>query len=235
MQGDPAAADRRRAGAAVGLQHVAVDEDLALPQRAHVDHRPQRAADEPLDLLGAARRLALLHLPADALGRRAGSIEYSAVTQPLPEPRIQRGHVLVDRRRAQHAGAPEAHQHRAVGHVGEVALEGDGPQLVRAARPSLLVILLRTSRGGRRAARARRGDASASARWASAVAGGRDVGDRRAAGHGGLGVGAGEGGGAVDRLGLPRRRLEQRGLDHGDGSMPSPSAASDQPSPVSAL
>ena len=71
VQGDVAAADRRGAGAAVGLEHVAVDDHLALPQQPHVAHRPQRAADQALDLLGAARRLAVLHLAADALRRAA--------------------------------------------------------------------------------------------------------------------------------------------------------------------
>ena len=40
VQGDVAAADRRRAGAAVGLEHVAVDDDLPLAERRHVARRP---------------------------------------------------------------------------------------------------------------------------------------------------------------------------------------------------
>ena len=70
VQRDVAAADRRRAGAAVGLEHVAVDDDLPLAQRRHVAHGAQRPADEPLDLLGAPGRLAVLDLAADPLGRR---------------------------------------------------------------------------------------------------------------------------------------------------------------------
>ena len=42
------------------------------PSIAHVDDRAQRAADQALDLLGAARRLARRRLAVDALGRRAG-------------------------------------------------------------------------------------------------------------------------------------------------------------------
>ena len=50
VQRHVAAADRRAAGAAVGLDHVAVDPDRALAERGEVDHRPQRPADQPLDL-----------------------------------------------------------------------------------------------------------------------------------------------------------------------------------------
>ena len=71
VQREVAAADRRGAGAAVGLEHVAVDDHLPLAQQPHVAHGAQRAADEALDLLGAARRLAVLHLAADPLGRAA--------------------------------------------------------------------------------------------------------------------------------------------------------------------
>ena len=41
VQGEVAAADARRARAAVGLQHVAVDDDLALAEHGHVARRPQ--------------------------------------------------------------------------------------------------------------------------------------------------------------------------------------------------
>ena len=61
------------------------------PSSAHVAHGAQRTTDEALDLLRAPRRLAACHLAPDPLGRQPGSIEYSAVTQPLPLPFIQRG------------------------------------------------------------------------------------------------------------------------------------------------
>ena len=57
-QRDPAAGDRRAAGAAVGLQHVAVDGDLPLAERHPVDPGPQAAPDQPLDLLRPPRLLA---------------------------------------------------------------------------------------------------------------------------------------------------------------------------------
>src|SRR5439155_16393649 len=49
----------------VRLQDVAVDDDLALAQRGEIAGRPQRAADEPLDLL---RSPALLSLGRLAIG-----------------------------------------------------------------------------------------------------------------------------------------------------------------------
>ena len=64
MQRHIAAGDRRGAGAAIGLQHIAVDADLALAERGEIGDGAQAAADQPLDFLGAAalpaaRRLAV--------------------------------------------------------------------------------------------------------------------------------------------------------------------------------
>jgi len=53
-QGDKAACDRRCARAPVGLEHVRVDPDSALPQLLKVRRRPHGTADEALDFLGAA-------------------------------------------------------------------------------------------------------------------------------------------------------------------------------------
>src|SRR5262249_49161586 len=51
--------DRSRARAAVGLEHVAVDRDLAFAEALEIDRGAERASDETLDLLRApARRLA---------------------------------------------------------------------------------------------------------------------------------------------------------------------------------
>mgnify|MGYP003289070592 CR=1 FL=1 len=50
LEGDVAPGDRRAAGAAVGLEHVAVDPHRALAEGGEVHHAAQRAADEALDL-----------------------------------------------------------------------------------------------------------------------------------------------------------------------------------------
>ena len=133
MQGEVAAADARRAGAAVGLEHVAVDDDLALAERDHVARRPQAAPDQALDLDGAPALLARAASRSTRSGDEPGSIEYSAVTQPLPVPRIQRGTssstLAVHSTRVR----PNDTRHDPVGHLGEVALERDRAQLVGGA------------------------------------------------------------------------------------------------------
>ena len=57
------AGDGRGARAAVGLDHVAVEDHGALAQGLHVHDRAQAAADQALNLVGAAADLAALALP----------------------------------------------------------------------------------------------------------------------------------------------------------------------------
>ena len=79
MQCEIAAADAGGARAAVGLQHVAIDDHLTLAQVLHVAGRSERPADQALDLdrataLLAARRLAIAegHQKLAALRTAAG-------------------------------------------------------------------------------------------------------------------------------------------------------------------
>ena len=80
------AGDAGGAGAAVGLQHVAVDEDLALAERVEVDHRAQTAADQALDLLSASALLAACGLAAAAGvgGTRQHAVLGGQPAAPLP-------------------------------------------------------------------------------------------------------------------------------------------------------
>ena len=91
VERDPGAGDRGGAGAAVGLDHVAIDGDLALAERLEVDDGAQAAPDQALDLDGAAALLAGRGLAAGALQVARGSMPYSAVTQPRPWPLSQGG------------------------------------------------------------------------------------------------------------------------------------------------
>ena len=68
VQRDPAAGDRGGAGAAVGLDHVAVDGDLPLAERRKIDDRAQAAADQALDL-DACGRPACRRRPRGACAR----------------------------------------------------------------------------------------------------------------------------------------------------------------------
>ena len=58
MQRDPGAGDRGGAGAAVGLDDIAVDGDLPLAERRQVEHGAQAPPDQALNLNGAAALLA---------------------------------------------------------------------------------------------------------------------------------------------------------------------------------
>ena len=104
VQRQEPSADSRRARAAVGLQHVAVDDDLALAEKW--SPRLAAIARWALDLHGAPALLALGGLRSARSGDDPGSIEYSAVTQPFPDPPHPPRHVVVDARRAQHLGRP---------------------------------------------------------------------------------------------------------------------------------
>src|SRR5690606_923012 len=121
------------AGAAVGLQHVAVDDDLALAERAEVDHRAQTAPDQALDLLGAA---ALLALGSLACAAGVGGARQHAVFGGDPALALaaqEAGYVFFNAGGAQHAGGAEFDQHRAFGVAGEAAGEADGAELVGLA------------------------------------------------------------------------------------------------------
>ena len=92
-QRHPAAGDRGAAGAAIGLDHVAIDGDLAFAQRDAIDAGAQGAADQALDFLGPARLLARRRL-APVAG--VGGARQHAVFRRHP---AQAG-VLEERRRA---------------------------------------------------------------------------------------------------------------------------------------
>ena len=139
VQRDPAAADRRGARAAVGLQHVAVDRDLHVGHLLQVGDGAQRAADETLDLLRAARLLAFRRLAADALGRRARQHRVLGGDPSLARALEPRRDALLDRRGAQHARAAELDEHRTVRHLRVVAREQDRAEIV-GVRPDARVV-----------------------------------------------------------------------------------------------
>jgi len=65
-EGDGGSGDGGGAGSAVGLEDVAVEDDGALAEGLHVDDAAQGAADEALDLVGAAADLAAFTLAGGA-------------------------------------------------------------------------------------------------------------------------------------------------------------------------
>src|SRR3546814_4572229 len=76
VQRDITPGDRGGAGAAVGLDDVAVDADLALAESGEVGDRAQRATDQSLNFLSASALLAARRL---AIGARAGRAGKHAV------------------------------------------------------------------------------------------------------------------------------------------------------------
>ena len=67
VEGQVAATDGRRAGATVGLEHVAVHHHLTLAQEHHVTGGPQGPPDQPLDLHRPTALAAPDGFAADAL------------------------------------------------------------------------------------------------------------------------------------------------------------------------
>ena len=83
--GDKGTVDRRRAGAAVGVKDIAIDPEGTLAELVQIDHGPQAAADETLDLDAAAIDLAAAIARLAGVGA-AGQHAVLGVSQPLPLP-----------------------------------------------------------------------------------------------------------------------------------------------------
>src|SRR5947209_2420486 len=130
MQRDPRAGDGGGAGAAVGLNDVAIDRDLALSERRQIEHGTQAAPDEALDLDGAAALFSARRLPARALRRRTrqhavfgGNPAARLSLEPWRQAVLQCG-------RDQHMGIAELHEAGTLGIFHDAAFERYGTQLV---------------------------------------------------------------------------------------------------------
>ena len=138
MRGDEGAGDRRRARAAVGLEHVAVERDRSLAEGREIEDAAQRPADEALDLLRATALLAARRLAVAARVRRPRQHAVLGRQPALAAAALVRRHLLLDRSGAQDLGVTEGDEHRAFGMARVAAREGNGPQrVVRAALRSL--------------------------------------------------------------------------------------------------
>ncbi len=133
VQGDIGAGDRGGARAAVGLEHVAVEDHLALAQRVEPGDGAQRAADQALDLLGAAGLLAAGGLARGAGIGRARQHPVLGRDPALAGVAQERRHPLLDRRHAQDMRVPELDEAGALGMAGDVELEAHRAHLVVGA------------------------------------------------------------------------------------------------------
>src|SRR5271169_3475101 len=115
MERHIAAGDRGCASASVRLQYIAVDLDLALAQLAEIGHRPQAAADQPLDLLRASALPAAGRL---AVGTRCGRTRQHPVFRSDPALAgiaQKRRHALLYGCGAQHMRVAESREARSFG------------------------------------------------------------------------------------------------------------------------
>ena len=125
------AGDRRRAGAAIGLQHVAIDLDGNLAHLLGAGDGAQRTADQPLDFLGAAALLALCRL---AVRAGMGGARQHAVFRRHPALAgiaQERRHAILDGGGAQHMCVAEFGEAGAFGVLAGAGLKGNGAHLIR--------------------------------------------------------------------------------------------------------
>jgi hypothetical protein len=130
---DHRAGDRRGAGAAVGLDHVAVQVQGALAEGFQVEGGAQRAADQALDFLGAAGLLAARGFAVHARVRRARQHAVFGRHPALPFALQEARHLVFDAGGADHLGVAAFDQHRTLGVLGVLAGDADGAQLVDGA------------------------------------------------------------------------------------------------------
>ena len=128
------ACDGCRARAAIGLQHVAINVDRALTELFQVEHRPQRTANQALDLLRAAALLAARGFAVISGVGGAGQHAIFGGDPALTGAFFVTWHFFLNRRRAQHFGGAKLNQHRALGIGRVVAGDGDRAKGVRSAR-----------------------------------------------------------------------------------------------------
>src|SRR5690606_411314 len=122
-QGHVGAGDRGGAGAAIGLQHVAVQGDGALAQGVAVHAGAQAAPDQALDFQGAPALLAARGL---AVVAGVGGARKHAVFGGDPAGALaaqEARHAVLDAGRAQHPGFAKGDQDRTLGVAGIAALD----------------------------------------------------------------------------------------------------------------
>lgn len=114
-QRDPSAGNRRAAGAAICLDHVAIDYDLPFPQGLPINARPQGPPDQALDFLRTAGLLASRGLAAIAA---VGCTRQHSVFRrhpALPGAPQEGRRLFLDGSRTQHMRITHADQARSFG------------------------------------------------------------------------------------------------------------------------
>lgn len=133
VRGDERARDARRARAAVGLDHVAIEVQRAWAERVQIEYRAQRAADQALNFLRSAGLLAARRFAVAARVRRTRQHPVFGGEPALAALAQEFGHALGDARRADHFRVAELDEHRAFRMLRVVARDAHVAQLVGAA------------------------------------------------------------------------------------------------------
>ncbi len=134
MQRHPGAGDRRRAGAAIGLEHVAIHRDLLLADGRQV--RDGAGASGPIRRwISCVRPEGLPELTSRRVRSwvARGSIEYFGRDPALAGAAQPRGAALFQGGGAQQLGVAEADEAGPLGVARDGALKGHGPQRVGGA------------------------------------------------------------------------------------------------------
>ena len=132
-EGDAGSGDGCGAGSAVGLDDVAVEDDGALAEGLHIDDAAETAADEALDLVGAAAYLAALALAGGAGEGGAGEhavLGRDPAAAGVAEPA---GDALLDGGVAEDASVAGLHEDGALGRDDVVRGEAGGAEGVGGA------------------------------------------------------------------------------------------------------
>jgi len=115
LRGHKGTGDAGGAGAAVSLQHIAVEVNGALAQFFQIEHRTHGAADQALDFLRAAALFAACGLAVAAGMGGAGEHAVFSRHPALAAAFFVARHFFFDRSSAQDAGVAKLDQHRAFG------------------------------------------------------------------------------------------------------------------------
>src|SRR5487761_2222218 len=118
MKGKVRARDRCGPRSTVCLEDITVKGDLALAERLKVTHRPQRAPDQPLDLVGATGLVSPCGLARDSLGRGAGEQGILSGHPALSRVLHPARRVLTHRSGAKHPGLTDNDQDRTARKLG---------------------------------------------------------------------------------------------------------------------
>src|SRR6201987_2612360 len=133
MERHIAAGDRGCAGASIRLQDIAVDLDLALAQLPEISHRPQAAADQPLDFLRASALPAARRLAVGARRRRARQHAVFGGDPALAGIAQKRRHALFYGGGAQYMSVAEFRETRSFGIFGGTGFEADRSHRIAGA------------------------------------------------------------------------------------------------------